>query len=115
MPGSCEVPMSFGSVHVERHGWQPLPQPSVAVATDGSTLGWDAKLGGWVVPPATLQPVAAYLSHMVVYAQDWAGAQPTSHLLPVAAWSVQDTTSAQTTSITMQDQPCDTWTGIPPP
>jgi photosystem II stability/assembly factor-like uncharacterized protein len=114
MPGSCEVPMAFGSLHVEQAGWKPLPQPSVAVSTTGSTLAWDDGLGAWTVPAASLTGTVPPLSRLVLYAQDWAGSGPGANRLPVSAWSVQDTSSGSDSSLTMIDEPCDTWAGIPP-
>jgi hypothetical protein len=115
MPGSCEVPMTFSSVHIDRQGWRPLPEPSVGAGTNGSSLAWDPKLDAWVVPRAGLQPSAPYLSHLALFAQDWAGSAPTSIHLPPSAWTVQVSATGTSTSITMQDQPCDTWAGVPPP
>jgi hypothetical protein len=106
--------MAFGSLHVEQAGWKPLPQPSVAVSTTGSTLAWDDGLGAWTVPAASLTGTVPPLSRLVLYAQDWAGSGPGANRLPVSAWSVQDTSSGSDSSLTMIDEPCDTWAGIPP-
>jgi hypothetical protein len=114
MPGSCEIPMAFGSLHVEQGAWEPLPQPSAAVSTTGSTLAWDDELGAWTVPAASLAGAVPPLSRLALFAQDWAGSGPGANRLPVAAWSVQNTSSGSDTSLTMTDQPCDTWAGIPP-
>jgi hypothetical protein len=112
MPGSCEVPMTFSALHVDLHGWEPLPQPSVALAANGSTLGWDAHLGAWLMPAASLQSIAG-IAQMALYAQDWLGSRPTADRPPVAAWSVQ--TASSPSAVTMQDLPCDSFAGIPSP
>ena len=103
------APLVIGDVHVQSSGWKSLPQlPSVS--TNGASYPYDPVNGGWVLGASQLGGDSPALSRVEAFEQDATGS---GNGVP-GAWQIQDSSSSsQQTGISMSDQPCDTWAGVP--
>lgn len=130
MPGSCNDPLTYSGITVDRGRWQPLPQIA-SVGGNGAALAFDPGLAAWVQQGPSLQSLGASVDHVALWAEDGigasgtgpgpgataAGAELSSSAVDASiasGWQVQNTSpSAQDTAVTMSDLPCGTWAGLP--
>lgn len=113
MPGSCVDPLTFSDVQVDRGGWVSFPQLP-GIATSGTSYAFDRELGAWVLSAKDVSGFVPALNRAELYAQDGDGPGNGGGSESAGAWQVQNSSpSAQVTGVAMNDEPCETWAGVP--
>ena len=112
MPGSCAVPLDFSDIQVEHGAWVGFDQLP-AVSTQGTSYAFDPSLGAWDLAAKDVSGLVPTLSRAELYAQDGSGSGPAGGSAVAGAWQVQNSSTSAVTGVSMSDQPCDTWAGVP--